>query len=251
MPASSFVDSVIAAYRTLFPGGCQACLKNKPESTVPHLCSDCLNNVAVPPANLCAVCGRPLEFGYEIETGQSYACGVCREKPPLYSRRRSALEYEGPARELIHKFKFQGGAYLARTLALLGKDSLVPWLAEWPEAVIVPVPLARRKLLARGYNPSFLLAGLFGRWAGLYVAEGCLRRIRNTVPQFGLKYDERRKNVRGAFEVHEPGVIKGRTVVLFDDIYTTGATIDECCRVVKKAKPAEILAAVLCRAGVE
>lgn len=201
------------------------------------------------PGNVCAVCGRPLDFDYEIETGESYKCGECLKSFPPYSALRFALLYEGPARELVHRFKFQGERRLARDLAELGKGALLPWMKTSGEAVIVPVPLARGRLYTRGYNPAYLLARLFGGWTGLEVAEGALRRVRKTAPQFGLNRDERRKNVRGAFSVYDERAIRGRRVILFDDIHTTGATVAECCKTLKKAKPDDIRVATLFRAG--
>ncbi|HEB73401.1 MAG TPA: ComF family protein [Nitrospirae bacterium] len=243
-----------SAYKTIFPGRCSACagaLKD-PAPEAPRLCAGCFGSVRLTPEKHCAICQKPLEFDYEIETGQTYACGECRLNPPIYDQRRGALIYEGAVRQLIHKFKYQGASGLAHLLAMLGESKLVPWLAGYSGAVIVPVPLHRSKLLSRGYNPPYLLALRFAHSAGLEVAEGSLlRRIRNTRPQFGLKADERIKNVKGAFKVLNRSDIKGRTVIVFDDVYTTGATMDACCKAIKKAKPERILVAALCRAGVD
>ncbi|VAX16928.1 hypothetical protein MNBD_NITROSPINAE04-110 [hydrothermal vent metagenome] len=250
---AQLLHSFTSAYKTLFPGGCPAC-GGKIEgrgSVVARLCAACFGSVRPVSEKHCAVCEKPLEFDYEIETGQTYTCGECRLNPPIYDELRHALVYEGAVRELIHKFKYQGASGLARILAKLGECKIVPWLAGYSGAVMIPVPLHRSKLLSRGYNPPYLLALRFARMAGLKVVEGSLRRIRNTRPQFGLKADERIKNVKGAFKVLNRNDIKGRTVIVFDDVYTTGATMDACCKAIKKAKPERILVSALCRAGAD
>ncbi|MGK7344340.1 MAG: ComF family protein [Candidatus Nitrospinota bacterium M3_3B_026] len=238
-----------ASLRSLFPGRCAACGCGFRREGGGVLCPSCEGAVVLPPKNICCVCGRPLDFDYEIETGETYACGECIGKRRPYSKLRFALVYEGPVRELVHKFKFQGQRRLAGPLSELGRGALVPWMEASEAEVIVPVPLAARKLFGRGYNHAYLLARLFGEWAGLEVAEGALRRVRPTAPQFGLTRDERRKNVRGAFSVYGERAIRGRRVILFDDIHTTGATVEECCKTLKKARPKEILVVTLCRAG--
>ncbi len=241
--------SAVARLGALIPRRCQACGVKGYDNLSNALCPKCIETIILPPANICSVCGRPLEFEYEIDTQTSYMCGDCLEKPPLYERNIYALSYYGPVRKLIHGFKFHSKPYLAKTLATTGKDILEPWLIQQTDALIIPVPLARRKLYERGYNHAYLLAIHFGRWADLEVAEGNLQRIRDTQPQFGLEPAQRRKNVRGAFRLRYPEQVRGRVVILVDDIFTTGATIEECCRALLKAKPKEILVACLCRAG--
>jgi len=243
--------TVVAAapVRLLFPPRCLSCGAMGEMSRVKSLCPDCYGKVVLPPRNLCAVCARPLDFDYELETGDTYSCGECMESPPPYKQLKFALVYEGPARELVHRFKYKNERALAGDLAGLGKDALVPWLERMEDAVIIPAPLAIGRLFKRGYNPAYLLARRYGKWTGLEVAEGVLRRIRATAPQFGLSREERRENVKGAFAVRDARAIRGRRVILFDDIHTTGATVEECCKTLRKAKPEEISVATLCRAG--
>jgi len=150
---------------------------------------------------------------------------------------------------MIHRLKFSCSPYLAKPLAMLGRDTLVPWLDTKPGSVIVPVPLARRKLFLRGYNPAYMLARWFGKWANMEVVEGAIRRVKNTAPQFGLKERERQNNVKDAFKSYDTEKLRGRDVILFDDIYTTGATINECIKAINTARPANIMVAALCRAG--
>ncbi len=231
----------------LFPSLCVSCGGARPGFTNGALCQKCEAQIMFRPKNICGVCATPLEFDYEIETGETYKCGECILSPPRYEALRFALIYSGPVRELFHAFKFQGQRRLAAPLAALGQGELAPWLREWPDAVIIPAPLAMRKLYTRGYNPSYLLAKILGSKAGLEVAEGALRRMRPTAPQFGLNTAQRAKNVKGAFKVHSPESIRGRRVIFFDDILTTGATVRECSRIIKKARPKALRVATLCR----
>lgn len=248
MEARGILTRAAASLRAVLPGRCAACGRERGRGGGRVLCPACEGAVVHPPKNICSGCGRPLDFDYEIETGETYACGECIGKRRPYSKLRFALVYKGPVRELVHKFKFQGERRLAGPLSELGRGALVPWMEEAGAEVIVPVPLAARKLFGRGYNPAYLLARRFGKWAGVEVAEGALRRVRPTAPQFGLTKDERRKNVRGAFSVYDKRAVRDRRVILFDDIHTTGATVEECCRTLKKAGPKEIFVVTLCRA---
>lgn len=213
------------------------------------LCSRCLGSVEYPPKNICCVCGRGLDFDYDIETGDAYSCGECLNQPPAYEQLRHALAYSGPVRDIIHAFKFSGRAHLWRGLAALAEERLLDWLSEWPGAMVIPVPLAPRKLFTRGYNPPYLLARHFADKAGLVMADGAIRRIRATTPQFGLNAGERAENVKGAFAIHDGRALEGRRVILFDDIFTTGATVRECVKTIRKAKPEAVRVAALCRAG--
>jgi len=132
-------------------------------------------------------------------------------------------------------------------LAEFGRPALVPWFCDWPDAIVVPVPLSPYRLFSRGYNPSFLLARFLCGWSGLKLADGALRKVRATRSQTGLSIKARAKNVKGAFAVFNQKAIEGRQVILFDDIHTTGATIRECCKTLKTAKPNAIRVATLCR----
>lgn len=213
------------------------------------LCAACMGDVRLRPRNLCAVCARPLDFDYAIETGAEYECGACRADPPPYDAACWALYYEGTARELVHAFKFAGRRGLAEPLARLAGEVLEPWLLARPGAVIVPAPLSWRRLYARGYNHAYLLARALARRTGHEVIEDAVRRVRHTPPQFGLNIKERAANVKGAFRVVKPAALEGRDVIVFDDILTTGATVTELAKMISKVKPASVAVAAALRAG--
>jgi len=233
--------------KELFPGRCLSCGNGEEEGRI--LCQPCLGSVAVPPPNLCANCARPLGFTYEIDTGGEYFCGECRLDPPPYDSAIYGLGYEGPVRELVHTFKFGNSPYLAQYLVELGGERLVPWLAGKKGAIMVPVPLHWIRLYNRGYNHAHLLSKKLAKNCGLYMGESFLVRTRYTKMQYGLNAQQRKDNVRAAFSAPHPGAIKGRDIVLFDDIITTGATARECCKALWKAKPNSVSLAALCKAG--
>ncbi|MDH4183080.1 MAG: ComF family protein [Nitrospinota bacterium] len=249
MPSISDIKSLAAsALGALFPSSCLSCRQPRPIAEA-GLCQQCLGTLRYPPLNLCAICAASLDFTYEIDTGTEYFCGQCRQNPPPYGAAVYALAYEGPARDLIHAFKFGYSPYLAKPLAMLGRERLVPWLAARKGSVIVPTPLHWRRLYWRGYNHAYLLAVRLGRMAGLPVEEGLLTRTRHTAQQFGLSRDKRNENVKSAFKAPNPARVQGRDIILFDDIVTTGATVGECAKAIWKAKPNSVSVASLCKAG--
>jgi ComF family protein len=149
--------------------------------------------------------------------------------------RASTLYEEGaPAREAILAFKHTGRDTLGRHLAALMTERSGSIMAEGPWDLMVPVPLHPRRERARGFNQAAFLARALGRHAGLPVEPEALRRVRETPPQSGDP-EERRRNVREAFEVTDPPAVADRNILLVDDVLTTGATANECARVLLRA----------------
>lgn len=245
MTGKLFKTEAIKMFGLLFGSGCHVCQMSA--TVIAGLCENCHDDISIAPENVCSICGGPLGFEYEIDTMETYLCGECETKKPPFDALRYGMAYRGPARDMMLKFKYRAQRSLATPLAELGKDRLAPWLEQWKDGVIIPTPLAASRLYSRGFNPSYLLAKKFGEWLNLDVDEESLTRVRRTAPQYGLTAIERKQNVKDAFRVKEPAQLMGRTVILFDDIYTTGATVAECCKAIKKAKPEKIVVAALCR----
>lgn len=168
---------------------------------------------------------------------------------------RSFGIYSGKLRQVVLRAKFSQderlGARLGELLALTWVS--LPKMCESP--LIVPIPLHRSRRRERGFNQAEQLA--FGLVRALrrqqgapvrQVEKSCLRRKRATPPQTGLSASARRENLRGAFEVIAPSQVQGRSVVLIDDVMTTGATLSECARVLKRAGAAQVLGLTLARA---
>ena len=194
----------------------------------------------------CAVrtCGRPVD-----DRSAGYICFACRAALPWYDEfSSSAFAYLEPIDALIRDFKFSGAVYLADDFA----EALETAFRRKHDAVavdvVVPVPLHPIRRRERGYNQSELLAAAFAQRLDRFCDRRALRRIRDTGHQARLTGDERRVNLKGAFRVVEPSRIRGRTIVLVDDVMTTGATLDECTRTLRAAGAYRVIPFVLAKA---
>lgn len=184
----------------------------------------------------CGQCSMP----FPHDMGEGMLCAACLDNPPRFNRGRAALMYDDASRKLILRFKHGDQLQAVRTL--------VPWLAEAGADllaecdVIMPVPLHRWRLLSRRYNQSGLLAKRLGDLAQKPVAFSTLKRIKSTPPQGYLKKDQRIANVKDAFAVK--GDVTGKTVLLIDDVFTTGATLNACADALlaAEAKSVDVLA---------
>jgi ComF family protein len=180
---------------------------------------------------LCACCGTPLDLA--VEEGQ--LCGACLAHRPAFDRSRAALAYGDVSRDLVLALKYQGRRdsldLLARWMASAGAELL-------PDAeIIVPVPLHYLRLVRRGFNQSVWLAASLSRRSGAELCIDALKRVRATPIQGGLSAEGRRRNVQGAFRVRKgrESRIKGKKILLIDDVLTTGATAEACSRALKRA----------------
>jgi ComF family protein len=195
------------------------------------LCAACWRDVAFIRPPLCDVLGIPLPF----DTGGRTVSAGAAANPPAYGRARAVAHYSGAMRTLVHQLKY-ADRHDARTL--LGR-----WLAEAGQEliaesdVIVPVPLGRLRLILRQFNQAAVLAGELSRQTGVPMDPMLLARTRETRSQVGMTRDQRRRNVQGAFQVpgHRRKALAGRSVLLVDDVVTTGATVEACARTLKRA----------------
>jgi ComF family protein len=149
--------------------------------------------------------------------------------------------------EAIHQFKYAGKSHLAGSLGLLLTSFAKRWADGAHGYLMMPVPLHPRRLRERGFNQSLLLARYAAPLLDAELDFLSLRRIRYTQPQTGLKSEERRKNVRRAFHIVDRKVVKGRTILLVDDVTTTGNTLNECARTLKRAGSKKVLCLTLAR----
>ena len=177
----------------------------------------------------CSRCGLPLA-GTEAGT-----CGRCLADPPKLDRIRAAVAYDDLPRLIALKLKYGRKVALARTMARY----MAPLRGEWPEdAVVVPVPLHRWRLWGRGFNQSALVARELARMWGLRAEVAGLRRVKRTRPLKGLNHLQRRKAVSGAFKANSR--VGGRTVVLIDDVLTSGSTAEACARALRRGGAARV-----------
>jgi ComF family protein len=190
-------------------------------------------------APICVVCGIP----FTSSKGVDHVCGKCAEERPSFIAARSAFVFEGKVLDAIHRLKYSGDTSLAGPLARLACAAHLPQ----SPCVVVPVPLHPGRLRERGFNQSLLIARALSRITASPLVYDRLKRTRDTGQQVGLKASERKKNVSGAFTLVAPAMFKGKKVLLVDDVVTTGATLNECARVLKRAG-AEVTALTVARA---
>lgn len=228
----------------LFPPLCHLCKAPVPEAGPLHLCDPCRGGVSPIVSPLCPVCGVP----HGTEGGVDHRCGACILAPPPFDAARGAFLFAGPVQELVHRFKYGHKVHLRRPLALLAIGELTPFVRAQAPGVIVPVPLHRSRLRERGFNQAILLGELMARHWSLPLLRDSLRRVRPTAPQVALSAEERRENVRGAFALATPAGVAGRRVLLVDDVFTTGSTLAECTRVLKRGGAAAVTAVTVARA---
>jgi ComF family protein len=172
----------------------------------------------------CEKCGRP------FVSGVSTTCADCIQNEPHFENARSFGTYKGTLRKAINLFKYHGIKRLAGPLSDVMHRVSIPSVN-----TVIPVPLYKRRLREREFNQSALLAGHTAKRLGIPLALDCLVKTRDTTPQVGMNSRDRFKNVKKAFIIKDNSVIRGRNALLIDDVFTTGATVRECSRMLKKA----------------
>lgn len=208
----------------LLPPICPACAEHTENRGFCRKCHDGIRFIASP---LCACCGVP----FVSQQSSGHFCARCIKEKMPFLKARSIGAYEGVLLEAIHMFKYSGKTSLAKPLGKLMADGFSNKGCD----LVVPVPLHKTRLKERGFNQSLFLARELAAIHNLPVDYIHLKRIRATDPQINLKEKERVKNVRGAFAAANGKVFIDKHILLIDDVYTTGATIRECGRILKRA----------------
>ena len=208
---------------TMLPPRCVLCGDSSGSNSI---CDACKDDLPLTGPH-CRTCGLPLAVP------EDKTCGRCIQKLPLFTRTVSPVQYRFPVDRLIQAFKFKRQAVAGRVLSHLLCEYIIQHDIPRPD-VLIPVPLHPWRMFRRGYNQAYELAAFTGRVLDIPLLAASLRRGRNTAAQSGLSRKQRRKNVRGAF--YWQGLITSAPhVAIIDDVMTTGTTLTECARIVKKA----------------
>lgn len=210
----------------IFPPVCPLCEDGLADGLLCQNCRASFDDTRIT-GPVCKTCGIPFQGA-----GEDHLCGECLTGKIPFIEARSIFKYEGAVAEAVQRFKYAGKDILG---APLGKMLAAGSLFSERIDIIIPVPLHKRRLRMRGFNQSLLLAKEAGRTLSVKVDYLNLKRIRHTEQQTRLKPEEREKNVSGAFALKDPEKVKAKNILLIDDVYTTGATIRECSKVLKKA----------------
>ncbi len=208
---------------------CDACGNELVEDTRYRLCSECMASLPFVKGHICLNCGVPLK-------DESDYCNRCQNQKSAFLKNRSPLVYDGEVKRLIYKLKFAKKTYVAQTLGALMADKFLE--CGMNSEIIVFVPMTASEEKKRGYNQAELLANEVGKRLDIPVLPA-LAKIKSTSEQKELKGKDRALNLEGAFAcIFEQ--VNGRKILLIDDIFTTGATANECAKVLLKAKAREV-----------
>ena len=233
----------------LYPPCCRACGGRIGGRDSEYFCSACWSDLRLVSHPLCSICGRP----FLDTSGDDHRCGGCLTRTPRFSSARAWACYprediaDDPLRQVVQKFKYGRKVSLGKPLGRLMAQGCQEYLSQRQVDLIIPVPLHPKRLRWRGFNQSVLLARQVSRAYGLPMDPFIVVRHKETSPQTQLSEEERRKNVRGAFSLRS-AALKGKGVLLVDDVYTSGATVNECSRVLKQGGAKEIHVLTLARA---
>lgn len=210
------------AINSLFPLDftCNVCGKEMINPSKSGLCPDCEKNLRYNDGDICLVCGRP-------HSSETDYCLECQNNERVFEFSRSPLIYDGIAKDLIWKFKFFNARYLAKYFCQLMADTYNKF--PYKTDVVVSVPISKSRLITRGYNQSELLAKGLSNMLGLDFQPDGLVKIKDTPDQVGLTKAERMENLDKAFVANKE-IVKGKNVLLIDDVLTTGSTANECAK---------------------
>lgn len=241
-------ETVEDAAELLYPSHlyCISCRRWIDEGQPYRLCDSCLANIRWATGRTCEVCGKCLSPHNPL--GRCYSC---REHPHLFRKGLTCAEYGPEVRSLLFAFKYNGRSDLAVTMGEMASDR---WEASGEEEIpdlVVPIPLHPKKKRKRGYNQAGLFAAAFAKQRVFAMDEELLERTRETIPLRGLTPNERKTELEGAFRVR-PGreaSVRGRMILVVDDIYTTGATMDEAARALLEAGASEVRILTLAAGG--
>lgn len=236
---SRVIDSLSCV---LFPEVCYFCgsLNDTKGSVICSKCRSSIRSILMP---FCEICGLPLsKFDH---CSDELFCGSCISRAPAYDRARYGVYYENDIRSAITKFKFHASLFNVRPIAECLIEAFNRHYADESIDVILPIPVHRKRLIERGFNQVITLSQKLSNATGIPIERTSLIKRKHTKPQVGLPRSKRILNLKNAFMVSKPEKISGKRVLIIDDVSTTGATVSEAAKAVRKAGAAYIAVLVL------
>ncbi len=236
--ALSYIADVI------FPPRCTGCTDILSQQSLQTFCPACIEKIRFITGSLCPICGMAF---FDSPAGE-HLCGNCLENKPYFSLARSVASYETLILDLIHQFKYGRNIATGRALASFMAEFCFQGFDFTDYSLIIPVPLHIHRLRERSFNQSLILAKSLEKKYQIPVNFSLLKRHKFTLTQTGLDKKEREKNIKGAFIVTDnANKIEDKNIILIDDVYTTGATINQCAKTLIKAGAGKVAVLTLAR----
>lgn len=225
----------------LYPKNIKCIICNSELSTNTHysICDKCTKSLPFIRGKVCVKCGEP------IVSDGSY-CVHCKNEMPHFKMCRSVFIYRDPIKNLVRSLKYDNKKYLAETLSSFVASEFVNMAIDVD--IVVPVPISEHRRKVRGFNQAELLCVVLKDKLHIDVRSDLLVKVKETSSQAYLSKDEREKNLDGAFAVNNKAEVKGKTILVVDDVYTTGTTLNECAQTLLKAGAKEVYCVTLARA---
>lgn len=215
----------------IYPPRCLLCTSYLRGEKAGELCGQCSSKVRYVQKPICYRCGKPFFHEYEGDS----LCGECIVRKRYFGKARSVAFYRGTIRDAVHCLKYRLKRCLSVPLGLLMVQRASSFIERKEYQVIMPVPLHPKRLKERGFNQALSLAQVLGKHGDIPLDRYNLVRKRYTKSQVGLSERERRKNVRDAFSIVNKSKVNQKVILLVDDVYTSGTTVNECSKVLMNA----------------
>lgn len=239
----SLADAFHDLSQVIFPPQCLGCAEIIPSVTGQIFCRDCAQHVHYITGSICPICGTT----FPDSPAENHLCEDCLEKQPYFSQARAVFCYEAVILDTIHQFKYKRNIATGEILADFMADYPFPDITFDDYSLIIPVPLHVKRLRERGFNQSLILARRLAKIKKIPVDFFVLKRHRFTSTQTRSNKQERKHNIRGAFDVSGTKTIAGHNILLIDDVLTTGATVNECSKTLLRAGAKKVSVLTLAR----
>ncbi len=227
----------------IFPPQCLGCAEILHRSNGHIFCPDCEEKITFITGSICDICGTT----FPDSPDQNHLCGDCLKTKPYFSCARAIFSYDDAILNSIHQFKYKSDLSVGEILSDFMAGFSFPDIDFADYSLIIPVPLHIKRLRERGFNQSLILARAIGEKHQIPVDFSLLKRHKFILTQTGSNKKERKQNIKGAFEVTDKKKISGKSIILIDDVYTTGATVNECAKTLMKAGAQKVSVLTLAR----